>query len=91
MALVLCTDGEYDDEQDDGDEHHDEGGDGPGQPVHAVAQPHHLHHLLQTTLLLVHNAFNNHGRCVDPGQHHEHGQCARYRHGEAVSDNRSGD
>lgn len=35
-----------DGEDDDGDEHHDEGIDEPGDPVDSITQPHYLHHLL---------------------------------------------
>lgn len=48
-----------DGEDDDGDEHHDEGVDEPGDPVDSITQPHYLHHLLQTILLLVDNTLTD--------------------------------
>lgn len=67
-----------DGEDDNGDEHHDEGIDEPGDPVDSITQPHYLHHLLQTILLLVDNTLTDHGNREHPGQHQKQGQGARY-------------
>ena len=48
----------------------------------AVSQPHDLHDLLETTLLLIHDALDQHGHGVDPREHHEQWQTAGDGHGE---------
>ena len=65
------TDLEYAEEQQDTDEHHNEAGDEPCEPVTAVSQTHHLHHLLQALLFLVHDALHYHGCSEDPRDRHE--------------------
>lgn len=77
MARV-CNHLDNNGEDDDGDEHHDEGVDEPGDPVDAITQPHYLHHLLQTMLLLIDDTLTNHGDRENPGQHQKQGQGARY-------------
>ena len=61
-------------EENDGDDHEDQSVDEPSQPVHTIPQPHDLHHLLQTHLLLIHNSLHNHRHRVDPRDHHEQWQ-----------------
>ena len=62
---------EDDGEQEDRDEHEEEAVDEPGHPVDRVAEPHHLHRLLQTLLLLVDDRLDDHGARVHPRQGHE--------------------
>ena len=69
-----CTHHKYDGEEDAGCEHHGEAVEEPGHPVHAVAETHHAHRLLQPHLLLVDDRLDDHRGGVDPGQGHEQGE-----------------
>ena len=82
---VTSTHLEDTEKQEDTEEHHDEAGDEPGQPVTRIAQSHHLHHLLQTLLLLVHNALHYHRRREDPRNRHEQWEAAGDTPHEAVT------
>ncbi|RNA31839.1 hypothetical protein BpHYR1_020785 [Brachionus plicatilis] len=42
--------------------------DEPRYPVDAVRQTHHPHELFEALFFLVHNVFDQHGDCVNPGQ-----------------------
>lgn len=56
-------------------ERHD-AADEPAEPQGSCAKTHNPHGFLQSRLLLVHHAFNDHGHRVDPGQSHEERQRA---------------
>ena len=67
---------EHYDEYKNGQEHHDERVDEPRSPVDAVSETHNLHHLLETSFLLVDDGLTQHGGRENPRQDHEQGQHA---------------
>lgn len=54
-------------------EQRDETTNEPAKPEDAIVQAHDAHGLLQPSLLLIHNALDDHSHRVDPGQSHEEG------------------
>ena len=62
LGAVLPGDAEEQDDDDERDGGRAEGVEEPGDPVHPVGQPHHLHQLLHPRRLLLHDA---------PGQRHQ--------------------
>lgn len=67
---------EDEDKEGRAEEEGDEAAEEPAEPEDPAAQPHGLHGLLETCLLLVHHPLDDHGHGVDPGQSHEERQRA---------------